>query len=223
MEDADVGVASAQEVPEAADAATAPQSEPQQEPQPRKRHGCRSCALGCLGALLALLLVVVVAIGYVFNWPRQWGWTASPSEELFATSPNPWAAEAILAELKKQDISTEGTTIYVLRSLEGTGAVAYVLLEDARGFVWKMRDHKDYRNAIEGLLVRVGSTKAAKRYGVVRIAVDHRDEKGVQAAVMTVPTSVAIAYGKQKISRDEFLDELKGNADFTGFMAGMSE
>jgi len=190
---------------------------------PKRKRGCRGCALGCLSVMLALGLIVVLVLGYVLNWPRQWGWTEAPAEKLFAASPNPWAAEAILAELKAQQIPVEGTTVYVMPSTEGTGALAYVLCEDARGAAWRQSDAYPYRSATEGLLVAVARTKAATRYHVTRVAVDHRDDKGVQAAVMTVPTDVAVAHGEKRISDEEFLAELKGNADMTGFMKGMGE
>lgn len=186
-------------------------------PAVKKRHGCLK---GCLTVVGVFILIAVLLLGWFFNWPRRWGLVASPAEELFEGSPNPWAADAIVADLQEMGVSAEGITVYVLRVPDSEEIVAYVLVEDARGAAWS---HEAYRSAVEGLLVLVSQTEAASRYAVTRVAVDYRDAENIQVAVMTVPAEAGRAYGAGEITREAFFATANGNADIAGFLGGMLE
>lgn len=166
-----------------------------------------------------LLLIGLLFAGWFFNWPEQWGLVASPSEKLFE-SPNPWAGEALEAELVKLGQSSEGITVYVLPGDDGSN-VAYILLEEAKGYKYVQAEVGD--NAIEGTLVLAAGTQAVSDYSIGRIAVDHRDDKGAQAAVMTAPVDKLLEYGGGALTQEQVFEYMDGYADLTGFLGGMTE
>lgn len=189
----------------------------------RKKRGRRGCFLGCLGTLVGLLLIALMGAGWFLHWPEKLGLVASPAEKLFEQSPNPWAAQALKAELSKQGVPVKGVTFYVLQSEDSTGSFAYVLIEDSRGAKWTLSTHEKFRSAVEGFLVLTATTKAAKEYGIERIAVDHRNAENLQVAVLTAKTRVLREYAAGAISQQELFDQMDGYADVGGFIRGMIE
>lgn len=189
--------------------------------EPRKKHGCRGCLIGCGATVGVLLLAGLLLTGWFLDWPTRWGLVESPSEKLFAGSSNPWAAEAIVRDLAKKDIVLKGVSVYVFPGEDGT-SFAYLLLSDAEGFKWRWADG-GYRSAVEGLLVRTAQTKAVKEYGIDRVVVEHRDEDGVQAAVMTAEVKPLVDYGAGKMTQKQLFKHLSGSADFTGFIGQMGQ
>jgi hypothetical protein len=190
--------------------------------EPRRRRGCRGCALGCLITLGAFVLIVALAAGWFFNVPVRWGLVASPAEEFFDRSSNPWAERDLEAELAAQGIALDGIWVMVQPNEDGSANVAYILVDDAAGADWKPADY-GYKNAVEGFLVLTATSKAAERYDIERVAVDHRDMEGVQAAVMTAPTSVIQDFAAGTITKEQMFQEMDGYADLGGVMGGMSE
>ena len=193
------------------------------EPGEVEKRGRRGCFLGCFGTLVVLLLIALIGAGWFFHWPEKIGLAASPAEKLFESSPNPWAAQALKAELSKQGVPVKGVTFYVLPSEDSSGSFAYVLIEDSRGAKWTLSTHEKYRSAAEGFLVLTATTKAAKEYGIERVAVDHRTAENLQAAVLTAKTRILRKYAAGKISQQELFDQMDGYADISGFIGGMTE
>jgi hypothetical protein len=176
--------------------------------------------LGCLGSLGVLVLLLLVAAGWFFNWPAQWGLVASPSEALFEPGVNPYASDALEEELAAQGLNMQGVSVYVVSAEDGSGHTAYLLVDDQKGADWS---HETYRSAAEGLLILSATTQAADTYGISRVAVDHRDEQGTQAAVMTAPVVALREYAAGAISQQELFDQMDGYADMAGVIAGASE
>ena len=204
----------------------APGTQPAYEPvsagpveQPKKRSGCRSCALGCLITLGVFVLVLVFAAGWFFNWPAQWGLVASPAESVFEPGVNPYASDDLEAELAAQGLNMQGVSVFVVATEDGSGHVAYILVDDQNGADWS---HDTYRSAAEGFLILSAGTQAADTYAISRIAVDHRDEQGTQAAVMTAPTTALREYAAGAITQQELFDQMDGYADMAGMLAGAS-
>lgn len=188
-------------------------------PEPQKR-GCRGCLKGCLITFGIFTLIALAFLGWFFNVPVRWGLVASPSEQLFSQSSNPWAEEAIEAELAEQGIEMQGIYVFVYPNDDGTGHLAYVMVDDAKGATWRWAE-SGYPSAAEGLLVLTAATNAAETYAVTRVAVDHRDADGVQAAIVTGPTSALREFADGTITREQLFEQLDGNADIAGVLAGM--
>lgn len=189
-------------------------------PEPRKRSGCRACLLGCLGALALFALTVLVVVGWFLNWPAQWGLVDTPAEKMFSASPDPYAGEALTAELGSQGVTMTGITVYVMPSQESTGQIAYFLIEDTEGAEWK---DETYKSPAEGLLMYAAASQAAVDFDIVRIAVDHRDADGLQIATLTAPVDALRAYGNSEISQEELFDQMNGYMDMAGYLETMQE
>jgi hypothetical protein len=178
--------------------------------------------MGCLIALGVFVLVAVVSLGWFFNVPVRWGLVASPAEEFFARTSNPWAERDLENEFAAQGIALDGVWVMVHPNDDGSGNIAYILVDDAAGADWKPADY-GYRNAVEGFLVLTATSQAAERYDIERVAVDHRDMEGVQAAVMTAPTPVLREFAAGTVTKEQLFQEMDGYADLGGVMGGMSE
>ncbi len=199
-----------------------PPGQPPSEPTSEQsgRSGCRGCLKGCLVTLLAFTVVILLAAGWFFDIPVRWGLVASPAERLFEPGVNPYASEALEEELAAQGLNMQGVSAYVVASEDPPGQVAYILVDDQEGTEWS---HDVYRSPAEGLLILSATTQAADTYGIVRVAVDHRDENGTQAAVVTAPVPALREYAAGTITQQELFDQMDGYADLAGMMAGASE
>ena len=187
-------------------AAPAP-STPAEQPAapPRKKRGCGCIVLGCLGTFLVVALIATSVVGWYLRWPEQWGLVESPAEELFATSPNPWAGDFLEEEFTELGLSTEGITFYIIPKDGGEAHTAYILVEEADGFTWS---HPTYDNPIEGLLILTAASETAAAFTIDRVAVDYRDADDVQVAVMTAPSQALVDYAQGTISKDELFEQM---------------
>ena len=190
-------------------------------PVEKPKSGCRGCFKGCLITLGVFVLVLALGAGWFFNVPARLGIVASPSEEFYSASSNPWAEEAVIAELTAEGIALDGVSVWVQSSPDSDAMIAYILVDGSRGATWDVRG--EYRSAVEGFLVYTALTQAATDYGIERVAVDHWDESGTQAAIMTAPTSVLRDFAAGTISKEQLYEQMDGYADFVGFLGGMSE
>jgi len=191
--------------------APAPQAhgaETEQPPTPaRKKRGCGCAVIGCLVVFLVIALVVFGVAGWYLRWPEQWGLVESPAEDLFESSPNPWATDLLVEEFTELGVSVEGVTFYILPKEGGETHIAYVLVEESRGFTWS---HPAFENPIEGLLILTAGSETASAFNIDRVAVDYRDPDDVQVAIMTAPTQALIDFAVGTISQDELFNQMNG-------------
>jgi len=195
-------------------------AQPAAQPPAKKRSGCLTCLLGCLGVFLLFLCIIAVAVGWFFNVPVRWGLVASPAEQLFEPGVNPYASNALAEELAGQGLNMEGVSVYVVPAEDPAAHTAYILVDDMQGASWQ---HDTYKSAAEGFMILAAATQAADTYGIERIAVDHRNAEGVQAAVVTAPTPALREYAAGSITQQELFDQMDAYADMTGMAGGMNE
>lgn len=176
-------------------------------PQPKKKRGCLKWGCGCLAVLLVVVLLGVSAIGWYLRWPEQWGLIDSPGDELFAVSPNPFAADALETEMVELNYPLDGLTFYVMPRDGGDYHIVYVLAQEAEGFTWT---NETWENPIEGLLIITAATETAAAWRIEQIAVDYRDSSGNQVAVMTAPRQAIIDYAVGTITQEQLFDQMHG-------------
>ena len=171
--------------------------------------------MGCLVTILVLLLIGLIGAGWFFNWPVAWGLVSSPAEQLFEPGVNPYASDGLASELAAQGLGMEGVTVYVIPNEDASGHLAYILVDDTKGASWS---HEKYKSAAEGFMILAATTQAADKYGIVRVAVDHRDGNGVQAAVVTAPVPALREYAAGSITQQELFDQMDAYADMAGVL-----
>lgn len=181
--------------------------------RPRRRRGCCGCGCGPL-LLLFLLLIAVVAVVY-FDLPERLGLVESATERLLAPQPDREAAATLLQELAKAGVSTRGTELYVLPYKDGSGAVAYAVLDTSQGFTFP----QSTGDPVVQYMLLLARGQAAQGYGLKRVAIEYRDDTGKSLVTMTAATKSLEAYLNGTITRQQLLQAIDGTADLAALAA----
>ena len=181
--------------------------------RPRRRRGC--CGTGCLLLLLLLLLLVGGGVAFYFKLPQKLGLWRTPAQALLAPQPDREAASTILSDLAQGGLNTRGMELYVLPYKDGSGSMAYAVLDASKGFVFP----NTVGDPVVQYLVLLARGQTAQSYGLKRVAIEYRDETGQSLVTMTAATKTLEAYVQGSITRQQLLQAIDGTADLAALAA----
>jgi hypothetical protein len=155
-----------------------------------------------------VVLLGLVACGWLFRWPEKLGIVSTPAEALFEQSPDPFAADLLMAELASDGFTPGGAEAWVMPAMQRDGTLAHFVLDESKGFSWL----GDHGSPVESLMVLVSTSQVAADYSIELVGVDYRDSTGDQVVVLVAPTDVVRAYAEGAATREEFLLALDGRS-----------
>lgn len=198
-----------------------PQPEPRPEPQPdsgaseastppatqkKKRGGCRT---GCLWLLGILVLLTALALVVIFDVPSRLGLRTSDFEKTFPSGPLPDAGESVAEDFEAAGQSPDGLTVYVLPIRDTEQSLAYVILDQSKGY----KSAEEGENPLKDAFVMAANSKAAQEAGVTYVAVEFREADGSTLMVMAAPVDAIKQLDAGTMSDEQFSDVVgaKGN------------
>lgn len=173
----------------------------------RRRGGC--CGTGCLLLFLLLLLLVGGGAAFYYGLPQKLGLWRTPAQKLLAPQPDREAASTILRDLAQSGVNTRGMELYVLPYRDGSGAMAYAVLDGSKGFAFP----STIGDPLVQVMVALARGQAAQTYGLKRVAIEYRDQTGQSLVTMTAATKSLEAYIQGTITRQQLLQAIDGTAD----------
>jgi len=183
--------------------------------QPRRRRG-GCCGTGCLLLFLLLLLIVGAGAALYLRLPQKLGLIKPATERLLASAPDREAATTMLNDLAQSGVNTKGMELYVLPYQDGSGVVAYALLDASQGFTFP----ESASDPVVGFLTQLAQGAAAKEYGVKRVAIEYRLVSDSSLLKFTVSTQALQDFAAGKISRQVLLQAIEGSADWAALAKG---
>jgi hypothetical protein len=174
-----------------------------------RRGGCNG---GCCCLVLFLLLLAGAALVFVvgFNGLQRIGLRKPASLEVFSDAPDLDAAQALLADYQKTGLNTKGLGLYVLPYAGTQASAAVAVLDMSKGFALPSSDDAD---AIFSYLKTLAASKVLDQYGVNRIGLLYRDQKGEPLLTVTAPLASIRSYASGKLSREDFVHSVNMDAD----------
>lgn len=202
--------------------ASEPQKGPEAAAKPAKAAKKNGGFLrGCLLFVLVLILFVGGFIANALGLPRKLGLVKSAAEKVYdAQRADRVAAEDLRGDLEEAGIVTKGMEVYVLPMKDGSGAGAYVLLDEAAGFSFNASGDGD---PFLDTLAAMAKSEAAKNGGLTYAAFEYKDAKG--RSLITIGASVkdGADFADGKISQEEFMAKVGGKADLQNVSAAIQE
>jgi hypothetical protein len=183
-------------------------------PQKSRRRGC--CGSGCLLLLLLLLLIVAAGAALYLRLPQKLGLVKPATETLLADTPDREAASTILSDLAAAGLNTQGMQLYVLPYQDGSGAVAYAVLDATQGFAFP----QSTTDPVVAFMAQLAQGAAAKEYGIKRVAIDYRLASDSSLLKFTVSTQALQDFAQGKITREQLLQAIEGSADWAALAKG---
>lgn len=185
--------------------------------RPRRRRGC--CGTGCTLVLILLLLLVGGGAALYFQVPQKLGLIKPAAERLLAPDPDREAAATLLAELQAGGLNTTGMELYVMPYRDGSGSVAYAVLDGSAGFHLPTSSS----DPVLEMFKRLASGEAAQRYGLERVAIEYRGSDGEKVMTMTATTAAIQAFANGKLTRQEMLKAIDGNVNPAAIAAEVAQ
>jgi len=186
---------------------------PQGRARPRRKHPI-------LGAIfLAFLLIALVTCGALaLKTPllEKAGIRKPLAERVFGQTPNRPAADAILSDLERSGIDTQGVLLYVLPYSDRENSVALASLDAAQGFRF---DRTSDQDPVLEYLESLALSEATQQHGIDRVAIQYRDEKGETPLIITAPTESIARFARGEITRQEFLRAIDAKVDVAALVA----
>ena len=161
---------------------------------------------------------VLAGVAVVLHIPQQLGLLPT-AESLLADTPDREGAAELTAALKASGVNTTGMSLYLLPMRDGSGVIAYAILDASAGF--KLPTGTSSRPGLVEMFVQLAGAKA-KALGVTRVAVDYRDSAGTALGLLTAPTSAIARLTSGQDDLATFSKNLDGRVDVSAVMAGMS-
>ena len=189
-----------------------PPAAPPAAPPPRGR-GC--LFRGCLITLSFVLGVVIAGTALVLRIPQQIGLIPT-AETLLADTPDREGAAELMASMQASGIDTTGMSLYLLPMRDGSGAIAYAVLDTAAGFQFPTSAN---RPGLIEMFVRLADGRA-REMGVTRVAVDYRDGTGASLGLLTASASSIARLASGQDDLDTFSRSLDGRVDVGAVLGG---
>ena len=166
---------------------------------------------GCLRSCLLLFLVFVLGIGcilaLVFQIPRKIGLTKSPAQKYLDDTPDRIGATKLLDAAAREGLRTKGIEIVLLPYKDGSGAIAYAIMDSSKGFQFNVKKGGD---PFLGTLAQLVASQTAKELHVVRVAAEYHDEEGKTLVTLSAPTQSINDFSSGKITREQFTKSVDG-------------
>jgi hypothetical protein len=172
---------------------------------------------GCLITLSFVVGIVVASAALVLRIPHQLGLLPT-AETLLADTPDREGARELMTSIEASGIDTTGMSLHLLPMRDGSGVIAYAVLDTSGGF--KFPDATNRPGLIE-MFVRLADGRALE-LGVTRVAVDYRDATGTSLGVLTAPSSAIARVASGQDDLETFSRSLDGRVDMGAAFAGMS-
>jgi hypothetical protein len=101
----------------------------------------------------------------------------------------------------------------------GSGRLLYVIADASEGFqgIKAMAGSPD---ALVAYLVSLAESETVARGGISRLALDYRDESGVEFGVLTARTDDLLAFARGEMTREAFMEVLDGRLNLAALMEG---
>lgn len=178
------------------------------ERKPKKKG---SCLKSCLVFFVVLALLIGALVAMVLGLPRKLGLIPSKAEKAFVVDePDHVAAASLRADIEKEGLSTKGMDIYVLPYKEGNHSAAYVVLDEGAGFSFAPSAGGE---PFLDTLAALAKSEAAKANGVTHVAFEYKDKQGRTLVVMGSNVQAGADFANKKITREEFMAQVGGQAD----------
>lgn len=168
---------------------------------------------GCTALLALMVVIVAIAAALYFRVPQQFGLFGTTPERILSTTPDREAAATLKDEAVKTGIDTRGMDFYVLPYKDKPGNVAYVTLDASKGFNFKSGS----RDPMVDYLNQFANSPAVKKYDLQRIAIEYKSPSGASLLSMTAPVAAINNYAQGKITREQFLKQIDGQANWVEF------
>jgi hypothetical protein len=176
-----------------------------------KRRGC--CGTGCLILILLLLLVAALGAALYFQVPQKLGLIKSPAERLLSDSPDRETASALMEELAAAGFDLDGVEAYVLPLRDGTGSLAYVVLDASEGFAFPTNLDDPITDSLEQLAMG----NVATEFDIHRVGMEYKSITGESLLTLTASTQTISDYANGRLSREEFLKGIDGEVNWVAF------
>lgn len=186
---------------------------PQGRARPRRRH---PISRAIFLAFLLIALVACAALALKTPLLEKAGIRKPLAERVFAQTPNRPAADAILSDLERSGIDTQGVSLYVLPYRDRENSVALASLDAPQGFRF---DRTSDQDPMLEYLESLALSEAAQQHGIDRVAIQYRDEKGEVPLIVTAPTESIARFARGEITRREFLRDIDAQVDVAALVA----
>jgi hypothetical protein len=182
---------------------------------PRQGRGC--VFRGCLVTLSFVVGIGIAGAALVLRVPQQLGLIPT-AETLLADTPDREAAAELMASMQASGVDTTGMSLHVLPMRDGSGAIAYAVLDVSAGFQFPAAS--DRPGLIE-MFVRL-SDDQARAHGVTRVAIDYRDAAGTNLGLLTAPVDAIARVASGQDDLDTFSRSIDGRVDVGAALGGMA-
>jgi hypothetical protein len=167
--------------------------------------------------VLGIVVVIIIIIGVAFfNLPQRIGLVDTPTEKLLSATPDREAAAAAMAEFESTGIDTEGIELYIF-PVKGTAddpsmeSVAFLVFDASEGAdLFSLTE-----NELIGYMEKLSNLGQNDENNIERVAIDYRNEGGESLLTLTAPAETIRKFANGSISREQFLEEMEGQVDFT--------
>ena len=169
----------------------------------RKRHGC-------LIAFGVFLLLIALALAVLFDLPMRLGLISSPAKQMFTSGADSIAREMLTKEFEQANQPATGISFYVM-PYKGRGySLAYVVLDQSKGYRYVDTGFED---PIFAAFILVARSKTVERDQIDRVAVEFRERDGGTLFVMTAPVFAIQQYDAKAITKKQFLAQMDGHGN----------
>ncbi len=169
----------------------------------RKRHGC-------LISFGVFLLLISVGLAVVFDLPMRLGLISSPAEKMFTEPADPEARAVLTKDFEQANQPTKGISFYVLPYKDRDYSLAYVVLDQSKGYQYVDTGFEDPIFATFQLVAR---SKAVQQAQIYRVAVEFREADGSTLSVLTAPVFAIQQYVAKTIDKKAFIAQMDGHAN----------
>ncbi len=165
---------------------------------PKKKRGCLK---GCLVIVVIFLLLIALAAVVVFRVPERLGLFPSQAETLLAGTTDGLTAAEFEGEFESLGQDPAGISTYVLPVGDTEETIAYLVLDQSRGYTHTSVEVSD---PVKDAFILAARSDAIRTAGVTRVAVEFKDEVGKSLFVMTAPVDAILDLADGRITKEEF-------------------
>jgi hypothetical protein len=174
-------------------------------PPKKKRKGH-----GCLISFGIFLLLIGIALALFFDLPMRLGLVSSPAEKMFTERPNSEARTTLTQEFEQAGQPTQGISFYVLPYKDRGYSLAYVVLDQSKGYRYVDTGFSDPILAAFQLVAR---SKAVEQAQIYRVSIEFRERDGKTLFVLTAPVFAIQQFAAKTIDRKQFFLQVDGHAN----------
>ena len=163
---------------------------------------------GCLISFCVFLLLIALALAVLFDLPTRLGLISSPAERMFVDAPDPIARATLTKEFEQANQPTQGISFYVLPYKDRDYSLAYVVLDQSKGYRYV---DTGFENPIFATFELVARSKAVEEAQIYRVSVEFREPDGSTLCVLTAPVFAIQQYAAKTIDKKQFYMQMDGH------------